>query len=430
MMAPGNTATCVGAIVDAKAHADPERIHGAYTWLRRNDPFARAELEGYDPFYVVTRHADILAVSKDNTIFPYGDLPSVMAPSETLRLMRAALASGQQPNVKTLVSMDEPQHMKHRVLTQAWFMPQNLRKLETRMRELARAAVARMEALGGECDFVNEIALHYPLHVIMEILGVPPEDEPRMLRLTQEIFGQDDPDLRRKGEAEDQDSLEARQRINSQMRVEIFSYFMALTESRRTAPRDDVASVIANAQIDGEQISTLGAVAYYLVIATAGHDTTSSSTAGAVWALAERPQEFAKLKQDPSLIPGLVDEAIRWTTPVRHFMRTAAQDTDVNGRPVKKGDWLMLCYPSGNRDEDVFDDPFEFRVDRSPNRHLAFGFGAHLCLGQHLAKMEMRILFEELIPRLKSLELASEPQLSQAIFVNGPKKLPVRYTFG
>jgi cytochrome P450 len=146
-----------------------------------------------------------------------------------------------------------------------------------------------------------------------------------------------------------------------------------------------------------------------------------------MWALAERPSEFAKVKSDRALIPGLVDESIRWTTPVRHFMRCASQDTQVGDRAVHAGDWLMLCYPSGNRDEAVFDHPDEFRVDRSPNPHLAFGYGPHLCLGQHLAKLEMRVLWEELLPRLRSVELAGEPRLSEAIFVNGPKKLPLRY---
>jgi hypothetical protein len=320
--------------------------------------------------------------------------------------------------------MDEPDHMKYRTLTQGWFMPQNLRGLEARIREIAREAVARMQALGGACDFVNEIALHYPLQVIMEILGVPREDEPRMLQLTQELFGATDPDLRRRGADE---TPQARALAMQQTLTDFFNYFNTLTESRRANPIGDVASVIANATIDGNQISAFDAVSYYLIIATAGHDTTSSSTAGALWALAERPAELAKVKADPALIPGLVDESIRWTTPVRHFMRSPAQDTTVGGRPVRKDEWLMLCYPSGNRDETVFDDPLEFRAGRSPNRHLAFGYGAHVCLGQHLAKMEMRILWEELLPRLKSVELAGTPQLSEANFVNGPKKLPIRY---
>lgn len=417
------TAECVATVVDPKAHADPARLYDAFAWLRKHDPMARAELEGFDPFYVVTRHADILEVSRDNVLFPYGSYPSTLAPHQAVENGRAARAAG-RPLLYTLVQMDEPDHMKYRALTQGWFMPQNLRRLEARVREIAREAVARMQALGGECDFVTEVALHYPLRVIMEILGVPREDEPRMLQLTQELFGATDPDLRRRG---DDESPEARAMAIQAVLADFFGYFNALTEARRAHPLEDVASVIANATIDGQQISAFDAVSYYVIIATAGHDTTSSSTAGALWALAERPGEFAKVKADPSLIPGLVDESIRWTTPVRHFMRSAARDTTVGGRPVRKDDWFMLCYPSGNRDEAVFDDPLAFRVDRNPNRHLAFGYGAHVCLGQHLAKLEMRVLWEELLPRLKSVELAGAPQLSEANFVNGPKKLPIRY---
>ena len=413
----------IEAVVDPKAHADTPRMNAAFAWLRANEPFARAELPGFDPFWIVTRHADILEVSRDNTLFPYGDYPSTLAPHEAVERGKEAKAAG-RPLLYTLVQMDEPDHMKYRALTQAWFMPQNIRGLEGRIRELAREAVARMEALGGTCDFVDEVALHYPLRVIMEILGVPREDEPRMLKLTQELFGATDPDLRREG---GDDTPEARQLIVQQTIADFFNYFNALTEDRRANPRSDVASIIANAKVDGTQISAFDAVSYYLIIATAGHDTTSSSTAGAMWALAERPDQLAKVRASPELIPGLVDESIRWTTPVRHFMRSAAVDTVVGGQAIAKGDWLMLCYPSGNRDEEVFDDPNEFRVDRSPNKHLAFGYGAHLCLGQHLAKMEMRILWEELLPRLKSVELAGEAKLSEANFVNGPKTLPIRY---
>ncbi|MDB5479089.1 MAG: cytochrome [Caulobacteraceae bacterium] len=413
----------ISTVVDPKAHADPRRLHAAFAWLRANDPLALAELPGFDPFRLVTKHADILEVSRDNTLFPYGDYPSTLAPHEAVERGREARKAG-RPLLYTLVQMDEPDHLKYRALTQAWFMPQNIRKLEDRIRELARDAVARMEALGGTCDFVDEVALHFPLHVIMQILGVPREDEPRMLKLTQELFGATDPDLRREGTAM---TPEGRELDIQATLADFFNYFNALTEDRRVRPRDDVASTIANATIDGRPISAFDAVSYYLIVATAGHDTTSSSTAGAMWALAERPGEFAKVRDNPGLIPGLVDESIRWTTPVRHFMRSAAADTELRGQAIAKGDWLMLCYPSGNRDEEVFEDPMEFRVDRNPNRHLAFGYGAHLCLGQHLAKMEMRILWEELLPRLKHVELAGEARLSEANFVNGPKTLPIRY---
>ena len=413
----------IETVVDPKAHADPARLNAAFAWLRANEPVARAELAEFDPFYLVTKHADILEVSRDNKLFPYGDFPSTLAPRQAVQRGREARAAG-RPLLYTLVQMDEPDHMKYRALTQAWFMPQNIRRLEGRIRELAREAVARMEASGGKCDFVEEVALHFPLRVILEILGVPREDEPRMLKLTQELFGATDPDLRREGGDE---TPEARQAIVQATMMDFFNYFTALTEDRRARPREDVASTIANATIDGELISTFDAMSYYLIVATAGHDTTSSSTAGAMWALAERPAELAKVRANPQLIPGLVDESIRWTTPVRHFMRSAAADTTLRGNAIAKGEWLMLCYPSGNRDEEVFEDPYEFRVDRSPNRHLAFGYGAHLCLGQHLAKMEMRILWEELLPKLTSVELAGQPKLSEANFVNGPKALPIAY---
>ena len=410
--------------LDPKAHADPKRLHAAFSWLRKNDPIARAEIPDVDPFYVVTKHADILAISKDNALFPYGENPSTLANHEGVRSHREALASGGRPILYTLVQMDEPDHMKYRLLTQAWFMPPNLKKLEERIRVIAREAAERMMAKGGECDFVSEVALHYPLRVIMEILGVPREDEPRMLKLTQELFGATDPDLRRK---EEDDSPEARAQQLQAVIHDFFTYFNAITDSRRAHPLGDVASVIANANINGQPITPFDAVSYYVIIATAGHDTTSSSTAGGLWALCENPDQLTKVKADMSLIPGLVDESIRWTTPVRHFMRTASRDTEVNGKKIAKGDWLMLCYPSGNRDEEVFADPFAFKVDRNPNRHLAFGYGPHVCLGQHLAKMEMRILWDELLPRIKSVALAGDAKLSEANFVNGPKKLPIRY---
>lgn len=300
-------------------------------------------------------------------------------------------------------------------------MPQNLRSMEDRIRGVAKAAVAQMAATGGQCDFVREVALHYPLRVVMEIMGVPPEDEPRMLMLTQELFGAADPELARK------EDVDPGAKLTPGVITDFFEYFRKLSADRRANPTDDLSSVIANSMIDGQPISEFEAMSYYIIVATAGHDTTSSSTGGAIWGLAENPGELAKLKADPSLIPGLVDESIRWTTPVKTFMRTVAEPTEIGGRALAAQDWLMLCYASGNRDEAVFDDPQAFRVDRKPNKHLAFGYGAHLCLGQHLAKMEMRILWEELIPRLESLELAGTPQMSQAVFVNGPKTLPIRF---
>jgi hypothetical protein len=335
------------------------------------------------------------------------------------------MTGGSPHLVRTLVQMDAPDHPKYRVLTQSWFLPQNIRHLEARIRQIAREHVDRMASLGGECDFVQDVALTYPLRVIMEILGVPPADEPRMLKLTQELFGAGDPELNRSrsNNPEQDGGLGDLQAVIA----DFFMYFKKITDERKAHPGSDLASVIANGQIDGAPINDFEALCYYVIVATAGHDTTSSSTAGAIWGMCQFPEAFANLKADPALIPGLVDESIRWVTPVKHFMRSATQDTQLRGRHVKKGDWLMLCYPSGNRDEEVFDEPDVFRPERSPNRHLSFGYGAHLCLGQHLAKMEMRILWEEMIPRLSSLEFAGQPTRAEAAFVGGPKHLPIRF---
>ena len=409
--------------IDPKSYAD-DSVHDAFRWLRANQPLGKVELEGLYPFWMVTKHADILEISRQNDLFHNGDMPTTFTTRDADEKVRQ-MTGGSPHLVRTLVQMDAPDHPKYRVMTQSWFLPQNIRKLEDRIRDIAREYVDLMAAKGGECDFVNDIALGYPLHVIMEILGVPREDEPRMLKLTQELFGAQDPELNRsKGAIED--PTEALAALQSVL-ADFFMYFNAITEARRANPTDDLATVIANAQIDGQPIGAFEAMSYYVIVATAGHDTTSSSTAGALWGLIENPDQLAACKADPSLIPGLVDEAIRFTTPVKHFMRSATADTEVGGKAIKKGDWLWLAYPSGNRDEQVFEEPDAFRVDRKPNKHLAFGYGAHLCLGQHLAKMEMRILFEELIPRLQSVEAAGPARRSHGNFVGGPKSLPIRY---
>jgi len=408
-------------LVDPAAYAD-HRLHESYRWLRANNPLGVARTEKFDPFWVVTKHAHIQAISRQNDLFHNADNATVLTARAGIERIRKITGG---PNlVRSLVQMDAPDHPKYRALTQGWFMPANLGKFEARVRHIARSTVARMLEKGGYCDFVADVALGYPLHVIMEILGVPEQDEPRMLKLTQELFGSQDPDTARIREA-----LSPEQFSDMMQSVvnDFGAYFRGITEERRSHPRDDLATVIANARIGGEFMPDHDATSYYMIVATAGHDTTSSSTAGGIWALAENPKQFAKVKDNPELIPGLVDEAIRWMTPVKHFMRSATADTELGGRGIAKGDWLMLCYASGNRDEEVFEDPFSFRCDRKPNRHVAFGYGAHLCLGQYLAKLEMRILFEELLPRLKSIALDGEVKMTQATFVNGPKKLPVRF---
>lgn len=411
-------------VIDPKAYGDWTRSHQAFAWLRKNAPLAVAEIEGFDPFWVVTRHADILNIERQNDLFHNEDRSATLTTIEADRRVREMM--GGSPNLlRSLVQMDNPDHMQYRRLTQSWFMPQNLRKLEDRIREIARGFIDKMAAKGTECDFARDVAFLYPLHVIMEVLGVPAADEPRMLKLTQELFGTQDPEVNRAGK-EMADTGEALNMLNATV-LDFMTYFTAMTEDRRKSPRDDLASVIANGAVYGQPLGHLEAMSYYIIAATAGHDTTSNTTAGALWALAENPDQFRKVRDEPALIPSMVEESIRWETPVKHFMRTATADTEIAGQQIRKGDWLFLSYPSGNRDEAVFDNPFAFKADRTPNKHVAFGYGAHVCLGQHLARMEMRVLWEELLPRLKSVELSGTPTRTQANFVSGPKSVPIRF---
>lgn len=415
-------------LVNPAAYAD-ESIHEAYATLRRDDPVHWTQPTGFRPFWSITRHADIVAVSKANDRFINRER-TYISPIEAEEWVKAT--TGDTHLFRTLVDLDDPLHMKLRRITHTWFMPQNLRAQEPRIAGIAKAHVDHMASLGGACDFVNEVALWYPLRVIMMILGLPAEDENRMLQMTQEIFGPQDPDVVARSRIITQ-GLSPATSGNPQVDLfalvqQFFAYFGEVIQDRRANPRDDLSTVIAQGTVDGEPIGLLEAVSYYAISVTAGHDTTSSSASGGLLQLIRNPAELAKLKADPSLIPGAVEEMIRWVTPVKHFMRTCTQDTVVGDKTIKAGDGVALFYWSGNRDEAVFDDPFSFKVYRAHNPQTAFGNGVHQCLGLHLARMEIRALFAELLPRLDEIELAGEPKNSIANFVSGLKTLPVRYS--
>lgn len=405
-------------VLNPSAYANEARLHLTYARLRRDEPLAWLEPPDFRPFWAVTKHADILEISRQNRQF-INEPRAVLSRLQDEEFAKS-LTGGSVNLVRSLVQMDDPDHARYRLLTQAWFMPKNLAKREARVRQIAKATVDRMAEQGETCDFVSEVAVWYPLHVVMDILGVDPKDEPLMLKLTQELFGASDPDMARGTQEEVVANI-------VETLQDFYTFFTDLTNDRRKNPKDDVATIIANGTIDGKPLPDFETMSYYVIIATAGHDTTSSSTAGGLHALMEHPHEFAKLRHNPALIDSAIDEMIRWVTPVKHFMRTAVEDYEIRDKTIKSGESVMLLYWSGNRDEEAFEDPFEFRIDRSPNKHLAFGFGAHLCLGQHLAKMEMRALFEELLARVEWIELDGRPELVQSSFVSGLKKLPVRF---
>ena len=299
------------------------------------------------------------------------------------------------------------------------FAPRRCAISRSNVDALAKRYVDRMRDIGPECDFVTEIAVNFPLYVIMSLLGLPEEDFPRMHQLTQELFGGDDDEYNQRGQTPEEQLA---------ILVDFFTYFAQLTASRRENPTDDLASAIANGRIDGEPLSEVDTASYYVIVASAGHDTTKDAISGGLLALIENPDAMERLRKDPGLMGTAVEEMIRWTTPVKEFMRTAAEDTTVRGVPIAKGESVYLAYVSGNRDEEVFDEPFRFDVARDPNKHVAFGYGVHFCLGAALARMEMNSLFSELIPRLESIELAGEPELAATTFVGGLKHLPIRYS--
>ena len=400
-----------------ETYADEKELHDIFTFMRKEDPVSWVEPDQFRPFWAITKHEDIIEIEKQNELFindprtTLMDIPTEDAIKE--------FTGGSHLLVRSLVHMDNPDHQLYRSLTQKWFAPPNLESLKKDIRNIAKEYVNKMVDHGNECDFAKDVAIFYPLRVIMSILGVPKEDEPRMLRLTQELFGGRDEDMIR-------DESETSSESNTI--TDFFEYFNSLTEDRRKNPTNDVSSVIANAKINNEQLGHLEAMSYYIIIATAGHDTTSSSTAGGILALIENPDQLSKLKNNPSLMTSAVEETIRWVTPVKNFFRTATQNYDLKDREIKKDDSILLCYPSGNRDEEIFDDPFKFKVDRSPNRHLAFGHGAHLCLGKYLAKIEMEIFYEELFKKIDNIKLNGEPEWVKASFVSGLKSLPIKYT--
>lgn len=414
-------------VISPNVYAKPDELHAAFADLRANDPLAWLEPEGFRPFWAATKHADILEISRQNDKFT-NNQREILSPFETERKTYSMM--GGPHFLHTLVQLDDPLHFQLRHLTQEWFLPQNVRKRSEAVKGIAKEFVDKMEDMGGSCDFVSDIALYYPLRVIMQILGVPKEDEPFMLKLTQEIFGAQDDDLARDKAALQNRDTNASLAALQETLADFFSYFGEITKDRRAHPKDDVATIIANGMIDGEPIGQLEAMSYYVIVAAAGHDTTSASTAGGVLAMLENHTQLDQYMSDPfGLSRTAVDEAIRWTTPVKHFMRTAQNDYEIRDKTILRGESILLCYPSGNRDEDVFANPFDFRVDRTPNRLISFGYGGHMCLGMHLARMEMMALYEELFSRLKSIELAGTPTHIKANFVGGPKSIPVRYRF-
>jgi cytochrome P450 len=408
-----STVGSLGAIfTDAAAYADPDAWHAAARRIRNEEPILKVAEPGFPEFWAVTRHADVMEVERNADTFTNSPVPA-LGPAAAIEKLR-----DEPPPVKTLIQLDGDEHKAHRGIVNDWFKPANVRSMQERVDELAKHYVDRMAELGGRCDFVNDVALHFPLQVILSILGMPEDDYGMMLKLTQELFGAEDADLARL--AEDEAMLGTL--------MEMVGYFTGLAADRRACPTADLASVIANAELDGCPLGDMEMLGHYVIIATAGHDTTSNAISGGLLALLEHRDQLELLQARPELIDHAADEIIRWVAPVKQFMRNCRAPFTLGDVTFQPDDLLLLSYASASRDETVFPDPDRLDVRReNAASHLAFGFGRHFCLGAHLARMEVRAIFRELLPRLESIELDGDPSWIHAYFVQGPKQIPLRY---
>jgi cytochrome P450 len=402
--------------IEPTLYADQDAWHAAAAELRDDEPVLRVEFEGYTPFWAVTRHADVFAVSRDNEHFLNTRNP-IVAPDFQFEFLKSIGIEGE-----TLIHMDGDEHRDHRNVANDWFRPRAVAGRQDAIDAIADEFVDKFRQMDGTCDFAQDIAVPYTLRVIMGIFGVPEEDEPTMLKLTQGIFGAADPEYL--GDLTDPMAL------LTDTIAQFETYFDALTEDRRAHPTDDLATVIATSEVNGCPMDGNARLWYYTIVATAGHDTTSFALSGGLEALLRDPAQVALLQERPELVNNAVDEMIRWTSPVRHFLRYLTRPATLSGVEIPEGDRLLLSYPSANRDGRMFADPMTFDVTRpNANRMIAFGGGEHFCLGSTFARRELRTILPKLLGAVDTIEVAGDPEWAQANFVGGVKHLPVTATF-
>ncbi len=402
-------------LLDPSRYAAQGAPHDVWTRLRRESPVHRCEPDGWQPFWAITRYEDVKEISKrpDEFSSQHGGIIVMRKQDAVLRDSGQGLGA-----MRVLIETDPPVHRDLRKVASGWFTPRALGRLDAAIDESARDLVDRL-AEKDQCDFATDVAAAHPLRILSTILGIPRDQEPKILRLTNELFANDDPELQREGENRQQAVLE--------LGLELAAFFNEIIEDRRAHPRDDLATVLAHGKLGDEPMGPMDTLGYFLITFTAGHDTTKNALVGGMRALIENPEQLDRLREDPSLVPDAVEEVVRWTSPVNYMKRTATRDVEIRGQKICEGDALALFYASANRDEEVFDDPFAFRIDRRPNPHLGFGIGEHFCLGAHLARRSQRALFQELAGRLESVELDGEPEQIRSNFVVGLKHLPIRY---
>ncbi|HZM39369.1 MAG TPA: cytochrome P450 [Acidimicrobiales bacterium] len=385
--------------------------HEWFTWLRANAPVFHHDEPGGDGFWVITRYDDIVTANRDAASFSSSqDLGGVvMLEGPTAPLPGTEMAGNM------MLFMDPPSHTRYRKLVNRGFTPRMIAALEVHVRDLTVAIVEAAKAK-GEIDFVVDVAAELPLEVIAELLGVPREDRHKLFDWSNRMVGSEDPEYQ-----------VAEEHVTA-AQIDMFVYAQELATQRRAEPRDDIVSTLLAAEIDGDQLTDMDFNLFFMLLSVAGNETTRNAIAHGMNAFLEHPDQWDLLVADPDAhIAGAVEEILRWASPVLYFRRNARRDVELGGQTIRAGEKISLWYVSANRDEAIFDEPFRFDITRDPNPHIAFGGGGpHFCLGAQLARLEIRVLFEELARRTPKLEALGAPDRLRSNFIGGIKHLPVR----
>jgi cholest-4-en-3-one 26-monooxygenase len=377
--------------------------HEWFCRLRKEAPVYWHDEPDGPGYWVVTKYEDLRHVSTKPAISARGGTNIFDLDPEGLRHIQSLL-----------INMDPPQHVKHRRLVQKGFTPRQVKPLEPRIRELCGKLIDQL-LHRDECEFVADLAAELPMQVICELVGVPFEDRHHLYDLSNRLIGFDDPDFQTSPE----DGKIAA--------AEMYAYAQKLAAERRENPADDLVTKLIHAEVDGKKLTDHEFNCFFLLIVLAGNETTRTATTHGVHLLSSYPEQRQRLLADPSLLSSAVEEVLRFESPLIHFRRTATQDTEIRGVKIRSGDKVTIWYPSANRDEEIFPDADTFDIGRTPNAHVAFGIGEHFCLGSNLARLELNVMFEELLRRLPEIQLAGEPRRVRSNFINAIKYMPIRF---